>query len=354
MKRARPTSWLIAAPPDKEDYLLNSDSAKHVKPSTGVDVDFNVNVSDLGTGLNEIDLGQHLHWEIGAESVSIPNNVESFHSIDENNESIGFFTLSFAMSGTGTEDENTFQFAPHYLPHKSYSVESVLSEKRNVMRDMWLLTHKTKQGVNVVRELFSTTMFNPHINVVSGFVELESVHVDFRPLANMFEKYLHINGRPPGTTCVKLRCSFSYDLQRFLGNLKYPVGWQARNPFPVIKHGIVIDSTVFERNCDNPWCEVDFLTVKTAATTSIRGLLHVLTDLVTEDSIGKSMGNIATCKIPMDGTAIVLPPGEIRWKVLKRTDSISEFRISIVDERGELLSYKGGSLSLVLRIRPKK
>ena len=90
MKRARPTSWLIAAPPDKENYLLTIDSAKHVKSSTGVDVDFIVNVSDLGTGLNEIDLGQHLHWEIGAESVSIPNNVESFHSIDENNESIGF------------------------------------------------------------------------------------------------------------------------------------------------------------------------------------------------------------------------------------------------------------------------
>ena len=101
---------------------------------------------------------------------------------------------------------------------------------------------------------------------------------------------------------------------------------------------------------------MDFLTVKTdtAATTRIRGLLHVSTDLVTEDSIGKSMGNIATCKIPMDGSAIVLPPGNIGWKVLKRTDSISEFRISIVDERGELLPYKGGSLSLVLRIRPKK
>ena len=135
-----------------------------------------------------------------------------------------------------------FSLRTHYLPHKSYSVESVLSEIRRVTRDMWLLTHKTEQGVNVVGELFSTTMFNPHINVVSGFVELESVHVDFRPFANMFEKYLHINGRPPGTTCVKLRSTFSYDLQRFLGNLKYPVGWQARNPFPVIKHGIVMDN----------------------------------------------------------------------------------------------------------------
>ena len=80
----------------------------------------------------------------------------------------------------------------------------------------------------------------------------------------------------------------------------------------------------------------------------------MLTDLVTEDSVGKSMGNIATCKVPMDGTAIVLPPGDIRWKVLKRTDSISEFRISIVDVRGELLPYKGGNMLLVLRIRPKK
>ena len=120
-------------------------------------------------------------------------------------------------------------------------------------------------------------MFNPHINPVTDFVELECVHVDFRPFANMFEKYLHINGRPPGTNCVKLRCTFSYDLQRFLGKLKNPSGWEARNPFRVIKHGIVTESTVFERNYDNPRCEVDFYTVKTdkPATTTIRSFTRV-------------------------------------------------------------------------------
>ena len=301
MKRARPTSWLIAAPPDKENYLLTIDSAKHVKSSTGVDVDFIVNVSDLGTGLNEIDLGQHLHWEIGAESVSIPSNVELFHSIGENNESIGFSTLSFAMPGGGSVDKNTFRYPTHYLPHKTYSVESVLLEMRNVMRDIWLLTHRTEQGVNVVGELFSVTMFNPHIDAVSGFVVLENVHVDCHPFAKMFEKYLHINGRPAGTTCQKLRVTLSNDLRRFLGEFKFPVGWDARDPFPVIKHGIVMDSTLFERNVDKPYRETYFFSAKTdkPATTSIRGLLHVLSDLVTEDSIGKSMGNIATCKIPM-------------------------------------------------------
>ena len=70
------------------------------------------------------------------------------------------------MSGGGGVDKNTFRFPTHYLPHKSYSVESVLSEMRNVMRDMWLLTHRTEQGVNVVGELFSATMFNPHIDAV--------------------------------------------------------------------------------------------------------------------------------------------------------------------------------------------
>ena len=87
------------------------------------------------------------------------------------------------------------------------------------------------------------------------------------------------------------------------------------------------------------------LTTTKPARANVQSLMHILTDLVAPDSIGKERGTIATCRLPIDGNGITLPPGDTKWKPLKRTDSISDFRISIVDERGELLAYKGGNFS---------
>ena len=93
---------------------------------------------------------------------------------------------------------------------------------------------------------------------------------------------------------------------------------------------------------------------KEPARENVQSLMHMLTDLVLGNSIGKEMGSIATCRLPLVGNNITLPPGVTRWKALKRMDSVSSFRISIVNERGGLLAYKGGNFSIVIRIRPKR
>ena len=120
----------------------------------------------------------------------------------------------------------------------------------------------------------------------------------------------------------------------------------------VVRLGVGLDAVVFERNAE----ETVFVTLKTKkpARENVQSLMHVLADLVLGDSIGKEMGNIATCQLPLVGNNITLPPGVIRWKALKRMDSVFSFRISIVDERGGLLAYKGGKCSIVILIRPKR
>ena len=112
MKRARPLTWMITSPPNQEDYLLTVYSDQHATHS-GIGVDFHVKVSDLGISLNKLEFGEHKDWEVGAESLSAPNNPESFHAIDEKNESICFFTLGFTVEGAG---KRVYYFPTYYLP----------------------------------------------------------------------------------------------------------------------------------------------------------------------------------------------------------------------------------------------
>ena len=186
MKRARPSTWMITSPPNQDDYLLTVNSDQHA--THGIGVDFLVKVSDLGISLNELEFGEHKDWEVGVESLSAPNSPESFYTIGEKNESLGFFTLGFTAEGTG---KGVYYFPTYYLPHKCYSPAELLAEIREKMTDMWRTTHRLIKGVNVVGELFSATMFDARINPISGFIELESVNVDSRPFRKMFRESIH-------------------------------------------------------------------------------------------------------------------------------------------------------------------
>ena len=169
MKRTRPSTWVITSPPDRDDYLLTINSERHA--GEGTSVDFRVRVSDLNISLNELDLSEYQDWEVGAESVSAPNNGEAFHSIDEKNQSMGFFTLGFTTTGEGGLD---YYYPTCYLSHKRYSVRCALEDIREKMVATFLTTHLTDNGVNVVGDLFRTIVFDPHIDEVSDFVILQS------------------------------------------------------------------------------------------------------------------------------------------------------------------------------------
>ena len=187
MKRGRPSTWMITSPPHHEDYLLTIKSVRHA--AHGLAVDFRVKVSELNISLNELELGGHRDWEVGVESVSASNNGEAFHTIDEKNQSMGFFTLGFTTTGASGRD---YVYPTCRLPHKHYSVSTVLGDIREKMVDMFLTSHSTDRGVNIVGELFRACVFDPHINSVSDFVVLKSVGSDQSIFSKMFVKLLSI------------------------------------------------------------------------------------------------------------------------------------------------------------------
>ena len=77
-----------------EEFLLAIDSDAHLKDG-GAPVDFVVKIANLPQLGASLDLSGYRDWEVGVEQFSAPNNVETFQSIDERNQSVGFFRMSF-------------------------------------------------------------------------------------------------------------------------------------------------------------------------------------------------------------------------------------------------------------------
>ena len=131
--------------------------------------------------LNEPESGEHRDLEVGVESVSAPNDGEAFHTIDEKNQCMGFFTLGFTTTGAGGRD---YFYSTCHLPHKRYSVSTVLGDIREKMVDMFLTSHSTEKGAYVVGDLFRAC--------VSDFFVLKSVGSDQSIFNKMFVKLLSI------------------------------------------------------------------------------------------------------------------------------------------------------------------
>ena len=194
-----------------------------------------------------------------------------------------------------------------HLPHKRYSPAELLAEIREKMTDMWRTTHRLINGVNVVGELFSATMFDARINPVSELVELESLNVDSKPFQKMYRLCLTLFTPSSTTKCGKVFAYFSIELRDFSGTFHPDKEWMPVMPkHHVVRHGVGLDVVVFERNVE----ETIFVTMRTKepAHENVQSSMHVLTDLVLGDSIGKEMGSIATCRLPLVGNNITLPP----------------------------------------------
>ena len=197
-------------------------------------------------------------------------------------------------------------------------------------------------------------VFNTHVYAVSDFVKLNSSGVCQDAFMKLFIKKLTLYKPRDDSKLVRMNVWFSSELKIFWGKFVLPTDWSPiAPPHRVIVPDVALDEVVFEVTF--PSNVFPYLMTKIGVNPNMRSLMHILSGLVLPDSIGSNLGSIATCRLPMHGDSSVLPAGPTKWKALNRSGgTIADFRISIVDERRELLPYKGGNFSIVIRIRPKK
>ena len=143
------------------------------------------------------------------------------------------------------------------------------------------------------------------------------MNVDSKPFRKMIRECLTLFTTSSTTKCGKVFAYLSIELRDFLGTFHASnKDWMPVMPkHHVVRHGVGLDAVVFERNAE----ETVFVTLKTKepARENVQSLMHVLTDLVLGDSIGKEIGSIATCRLPLVGNNITLALGVTRWKALK-------------------------------------
>ena len=187
---------------------------------------------------------------------------------------------------------------------------------------MFLTTHSTEDGVNVVGEMFRVCVFNPHVDAVSDFVKLDSPGVCQDAFMKLFIKKLTLYKPGDDSKLVRMNVWFSSELKNFLGKFVLPTGWSPiAPPHRVIVYDVAIDEVGFEVTF--PSNVFPYLITKIGANPNMRSLMHILSDLVLPDSIGSNLGGIATCRLPIHADGIVLPAGPTKWKALKRSGGLS-------------------------------
>ena len=249
-----------------------------------------------------------------------------------------------------------YWFPVCHLPHKRYSAKSVLAEVAVQISKQWLITHNTWKGVNVVGELFIATISTPRLTH-EDFVDLKPSDYDHRPFATMFKSLCKKLSDLEVDDIANVRVSFSTDLKEFLGPMRADPKWHPGQCYPnkpTEFHGVEMDEIIFERNVSN---EKNYygLVGTVGVGENVQSLMHLITDIVPPSGIGKTMGAIATCQLPVDDReSIRLQPGSVRWVDLNKLSQLAVFRLSIVDSKWRLISYKGGNIATVLRIRAKQ
>ena len=135
---------------------------------------------------------------------------------------------------------------------------------------MFLTTHSTEDGVNVVGEMLRVCVFNPHIDAVSDFVKLDSPGVCQDAFMKLFIKKLNLYKPGDDSKLVRMNVWFSNVLKRiFEGSLYYRLfAYRTSSP-----RDVALDEVVFEVTF--PSNVFPYLMMKIGVNPNMPSLMHI-------------------------------------------------------------------------------
>ena len=119
--------WVCSLNRPSEAFKFSLYSDEHVKEDgVSSSVNFTASVEDIA-GIDEhkigglLALGGYKKWKVALVDFCIPNNLETFQSIDlATNRSMAFLEMKMEYTLSGSKGSHTFK--PHYLPHSKWSI----------------------------------------------------------------------------------------------------------------------------------------------------------------------------------------------------------------------------------------
>ena len=363
-KRSR--GWAHPSLKEVSHFLLDINSIECSSNSSSA-VEFEYNVSDKVGMLfhnGKLNLRASDDWSVALSNFSMPNNFETFPSIDaSSNLSTAFLIMHiYAHYNVKGEDKAAvIQFPIRHFPHLRYTQKQTLLTLRESI-DKGFSDIDGSKGKEAISKSFWNTVADFYIDPLSDFVHLKAIpETKVDPLADHpFTKVFYDNLKedvlPYKKADIKdflLISTFIWTgthVIDYLGTFDFSILWEAGKKSGTTFHGDVLDKLVFSYS----FVEVlkrPYLISSKPCNDTRQSAVHVKTDLIAATH-PNDFGNLAICTIPRkEEHNISFTPPNLIWRPIRGTN-IEKIRFRLTDERGTLLNYNEGYTSLTLLFKP--
>ena len=365
--------WAYPSLDDVTYILLDINSID--SPVATSAIEFEYNIADKNGPLfhnGKLNLRASNDWSVALSNFYMPNNFETFPSIDKKtNLSAAFFSIQIHTVYIFNDEyyKRIITFPTRHFPHSNYTAETLLSALNQFIDDkIRSLGGDSNKGQKIV-EGFRKSVANFYIDIESNFIHFEAITpeketfegIDKRP-QHPFIKILRDNLKdgilPHPLEKVedfKILSMYiwtgSYIID-YLGEFDLNSLWDSKHLSGVTFHGEILDKLIFSYEFGKlPGEKHPYVISKECFKKNRQNAVHVKTDLVAT-SHPNGYGNLAICTIPReDEPNISFIPPKLIWRSLRGTD-IERIRFRLTDERGHLLNYNGGHAEMTLLFSP--
>ena len=359
-KRARgDRGWAYPSTSNATHFLLDVNSIENSKSA----VEFEYTVSDKIGSLSyngKLNLRASDSWSVALSNFSMPNNFETFPSIDRaTNLSAAFVSLHICTHYTYNEEDifHTVKLPVKHFPHGIFTGEEIIRFLISLINEGFLSIGSSNGSGATLAEGFWKEVADFGIDPQRNFVYFKA-RKSIRP--HPFQKTFHDNVRDGVLPHPKkdisnfiLRSAYIWAGEHVvdhLGSFDFAHLWDHRKLSGVTFHGEILDKLIFSylfaKTEDHT-----YLVSKEPYKRNKHSLVHVKSDLiVTEHSSG--FGNLTICPIPgKEEKNVSYMPPKLIWRPV-RGPGIERIKFRLTDERGHLLNYSGGYASLTLLFSP--
>ena len=360
MMSKRNRGWAYPEAKEITHFLLDINS----RNSSTSAVEFEYNISDTIGPLfynGKLNLRSSDAWSVALSNFSMPNNFETFPSIDaQSNLSAAYVCIAFDVHYKIKEKkepvEASIRLRPSHFPHRRYTPEEVLATIKEFITKG--LTEMDKKGKKTIADKFWELIAHFYIDPATGFVHLEARSNAVIPhpfisvlWSNLRDDVIGVDRKTVEDFILKgVYIWVGTHVFDYLGPFKGHL-WDAKKASGITFHGDVLDSLIFSYLLTGPPHRPYLISEKSCSIRVKESAVHVKTDLIASTH-PTEYGHLAICTIPEEKERNLnfIPPNLI-WRPL-RGNNIEKIKFRLTDEKNVLLNYNYGYAALTLLFKP--
>lgn len=364
-KRVRDgAGWIYPRVDNVLHFTLDINSSETY--SSAVEFEYNVlNKSGPLYHNGKLNLRAADQWSVALSNFYMPNNFETFPSIDkESNLSAAFHNLQI-FTHYQYDDEDyfyTIKSAVNHFPHGNYTPATILDTFNNQLDESISKMCSTEEGGKSTIKEFKNSVGKFYVDTLSNFVHFDAVSHDHTLAKHPFTGVMLSNMKdgllPHKKSVIKdflIRSIYIWvgkSVIDCLGEFDFTHLWDSKKQSGITFHGEILDKLIFSYQFAHKTGERPYLISKGSIKRNKQAAVHVKTNLV--HSYSTDFGNLAVCAIPKESERnISYVPPKLIWRPL-RSLNVEKIKFKLTDEADNLLNYNNGHVEMTLVFIPTK